>query len=185
VDFSTMTKDENVLIPSEILRVLESEPLRDIYSPGFLDDERLEGVMCFVPMHETLYLKFQSGFLKLENISTMNMMTLDFVTGIETHNEFEVVDSDFYIGSMLRLNLVYDGEHWIDEMTLFFDKDNLDEQDIAVHGMELVLRRGEYIFLDPYGLTGIMIQQCREQRDQRLEWLSRVTEIHSSSWKRG
>jgi hypothetical protein len=184
MDFSTMTKDEHMLIPSEILRVLESEPLQDIYSPGYLDDERLEGLMCFIPAHETLYLEFQSGFLKLENISPMDMMTLDFVTEIETHNEFEVVDSDFYIGSVLRLNLVDDSEHWIDEMTLFFDEESPGEQGNVVRGLELVLRRGEYLFLDPYGLTGIMIQQCREQRDQRLEWLSRVIEIHSSSWKR-
>jgi hypothetical protein len=86
-----------MLIPSEILRVIEGEPLQDIYSPGYLDDEQVEGLLCFVPAHEILYLKFQSGFLKLDTMSTMNVMTLDFVTEIETLNEFEAVDSDFYI----------------------------------------------------------------------------------------
>ena len=170
--------------PAEIVRLVENEPLQDIYSPGFLDDERVEGLMCFTPVHETLYLEFHSGFLKLANISSMNVMTMDFVPEIEAHNEFEVIDSDFYIGSVLSLNLVYDSEHWIDEMALFYDEDNLEKQGIALHGIELALRRGEYLFLDPYGLTGIMIQQCHEQRDRRLEWLGRVTEIHSVSWKR-
>jgi hypothetical protein len=165
----------------DILSVVDKELLQNIYVPGFLDEDKHGGFMCFVPDPTTVYLEFETVLLMLKSVEQYDKLAVNITQDIEYDSSYEAIDAEFHIGMLTSILLDAGGQR-VDALTAYFDNICSPEQGI-VRGMELVFDYG-YLFFDPINTDGIRIYKCREERNAWIRWLGNITEVQSSSWQR-
>jgi len=155
----------------DVLLLIGNKLLTGVLVVGYLDPERRPPYKMFIPLLETMYLKFEDKLLKCSSINQYDQLKLDVVDEVapgpdffpEEYGELCVGSmSDFFTGN------AYSGSR-VDSFVAFLDYESKLELGI-VRGAEFDLGQHGLIFLDPIHVFGVLPHTCAQQRDDWIEW---------------
>lgn len=150
----------------EIINVLKSHSITDIFIVGFIDNS--DDLKEFYPKPTDVYLEFGNTLLRCSSVNQYDKLRMAVVEKIEF--DFEIEEdcefcfcrvSNMYLSASYGTNKITSAQFLLD------DESNLDEG--MVKCARLSIDNGDYLFLDPTHTFGLQINGKRSI----IEWIEK------------
>lgn len=136
----------------KIKHLLKENRIKEIYLVGFIDEEN--GLLEFCPDLRFLYFEFADGFVECRSVEQYSRLQLKIVDSVR--HDFEV-DEDMFAATSRASELFLDNPDLMTNEISSLIVYDLRESETEVNclALEMQLKSGQFIFMDPAFLHGI------------------------------